>query len=72
MALKRISSVSFLADSAADLLSIERPSMGMECYVIEDACSYRCTSDARWIKQIVPTSAAAEVDLSQYATKDDV
>lgn len=74
MALKRINSIYFLADSAADLENIEKPFMGMECFVIEEACEYRCTSDGRWIKQVAATGepGSADIDLSQYATKADL
>lgn len=74
MALKRINSIYFLADSAADLEKVEKPSMGMECFVIEEVCEYRCTSDGRWIKQVAATGEAgsADIDLSQYATKADL
>lgn len=74
MALKRISSVYYLADSKADLANIKNPGMGMESYVIEDACEYQVTSDGRWIKQVVAsnTGATENVDLSNYVTKEEL
>lgn len=67
--LKRINQVYWLADDIADLEKIENPSMGTECFVITEACEYRCTSDGRWIRQKEETN---NVDLSDYATKADL
>ena len=72
MALKRINSIYFLADSKEDLANIEFTSMGMECYVIKDACEYRCTSTGEWVKQVPSTSATSDIDLSSYVTKQDL
>lgn len=73
MALKRISSIYFLADDVSDLSEIKNPAMGVECFVIAEACEYRCTSDGRWIKQVkASSSSGADMDLSNYATKDDL
>ena len=61
MALKRISDVYFLADTKSDLDSITHLQMGSECFVIEEACEYKITSDGKWINQskVVSNSSAA-------------
>lgn len=76
MALKRVSSIYFLADEMADLASIE-PEMGLECYVISEGCEYCCTSDGRWFSEFKACtegapSAGESVDLSNYATHEEV
>ena len=61
MALKRISDVYFLADTKSDLDSITHLQMGSECFVIEEACEYKITSDGKWINQskVASNSSAA-------------
>ena len=67
MAIKRINSVYFKADSVKDLAEITKTSMGMEAYVIEEACEYQATSDGRWIKQIPNTNTTAP-GMTDYVT----
>lgn len=71
MAFKKINQFHYIADTANDLKNIKDALMGAECYVITDICEYKMTSDGRWIKQKQET-VNGEVDLSNYATKDDL
>lgn len=70
--LKRVNAVYFLADKKEDLADIKNPAMGMECFVIEEAVEYRCTSEGKWIKQIKEVLSGEAVDLADYATKEEV
>ena len=73
--LKRINSVYFLADDVTDLEQIKNPTMGVECFVITEACEYRATSDGRWIKQAKQNEGPAgdtDIDLSNYVTKEEL
>lgn len=77
MAYKRINAIYFMADSKADLTSLPDAQMGAECYVIEEACEYKCNSKGEWVKQspAVTTSSGGDStvpDLSAYATKDEL
>ena len=58
MAHKRISSLYFMADSKDDLTHLLESQMGTTCFVIEDACEYKRTSDGRWIPQTAPSIAS--------------
>lgn len=74
MAHKRISSMYFMVDSKDDLTYLPESQMGTTCFVIEDACEYKCTSDGRWIQQIASSAATTpgageNVDLTGYATE---
>lgn len=57
MAHKRISSLYFMADSKDDLTHLLESQMGTTCFVIEDACEYKRTSDGRWIPQTASSIA---------------
>lgn len=74
MAHKRISSLYFMADSKDDLTHLPESQMGTTCFVIEDACEYKRTSDGRWIPQMASSiattpGAGGNVDLTGYATE---
>ena len=74
MAHKRISSLYFMADSKDDLTHLLESQMGTTCFVIEDACEYKRTSDGRWIPQMASSiattpGAGGNVDLTGYATE---
>lgn len=74
MAHKRISSMYFMVDSRDDLTYLPESQMGTTCFVIEDACEYKCTSDGRWIPQMASSAATnpgagGNVDLTGYATE---
>lgn len=60
MALKRISAVYYLADTAKDLESITNLQMGSECFVIEEACEYKITSEGKWVNQSKSSSGSTE------------
>lgn len=77
MAHKRISSLYFMADSKDDLTHLLESQMGTTCFVIEDACEYKRTSDGRWIPQTASSiattpGAGGNVDLTGYATEEYV
>lgn len=77
MAYKRISSLYFMADSKDDLTHLLESQMGTTCFVIEDACEYKRTSDGRWIPQTASSiattpGAGGNVDLTGYATEEYV
>lgn len=77
MAHKRISSLYFTADSKDDLTHLPESQMGTTCFVIEDACEYKRTSDGRWIPQTASSiattpGAGGNVDLTGYATEEYV
>lgn len=73
MAYKRISPMYFIADAEQDLQLLSGALMGAECYVIEEACEYKCNSKGEWVKQIItPTASSGNVDLSNYVTKDEL
>ena len=71
MAYKRISAMYFMADNKQDLKNLPETRMGAECFVIEEACEYKCTSEGKWVKQSV-ASASGSVDLTGYATEEYV
>jgi hypothetical protein len=50
MAYKKINAVYYIADSKDDLKNLPEAPMGAECFVIEEAVEYKCTSDNRWFK----------------------
>lgn len=77
MAHKRISLLYFMADSKDDLTHLPESQMGTTCFVIEDACEYKRTSDGRWIPQTASSiattpGAGGNVDLTGYATEEYV
>lgn len=65
MALKRISAVYYLADTAKDLESITNLQMGSECFVIEEACEYKITSEGKWINQSKSSSGSVESGITK-------
>ena len=70
MAYKKISSMYFIADSKDDLKNLPIAPMGAECFVIEDASEYKCTSDNHWFKQTKNiTNTGGTVNLTGYATE---
>ena len=77
MAHKRISLLYFMADSKDDLTHLPESQMGTTCFVIEDACEYKRTSDGRWVPQTASSiattpGAGGNVDLTGYATEEYV
>lgn len=72
MAYKRISSIAFIADFVSDLKTLPKSNMGAECYVIENACEYKCNSLGEWINQTSVINDNIQVDLSEYVTKDEM
>ena len=76
MAFKKLSAMSFIADSKRDLEDLPSDlGLGAQCYTIEEASEYRKTSTGRWIKQDVTEivfTDSGEIDLSAYATKEYV
>lgn len=73
MAYKRISAMYFMADNKQDLKNLPEARMGAECFVIEEACEYKCTSEGKWVKQSAPSaSTSGSVDLTGYATEEYV
>lgn len=76
MAYKRISAMYFMADSKDDLTNLPESQMGAECYVIEEACEYKCNSKNEWIKQSIVIAATEgeeeSIDLSNYITKEEL
>lgn len=72
MAYKKINAVYFIADSKDDLKSLPEAPMGAECFVIEEAIEYKCTSDNRWFKQSGNAIQNGSIDLTGYATEDYV
>lgn len=70
--IKKINSLYFLADTKEDLKTLPAE-MGAECYVIKEACEFKCTSDGEWISQkVTTTTGGSNVDLTGYATEDYV
>lgn len=76
MAFKKLSAMSFIADSKRDLENLPPElDLGAQCYTIEEASEYRKTSTGRWIKQDVTEivfTESGQIDLSAYATKEYV
>lgn len=52
MAYERISNMYFMADSTEDLKNLPEVKMGTECFVIREACEYKCLSTGEWIRQV--------------------
>ena len=76
MAFEKINALYYLADTKEDLQDILKLKnvMGLECYVIKEACEYKLMSTGEWIKQI-PANATisnGDIDLSDYATEQYV
>lgn len=69
---KRLGKNGFICDTQDDLKSIPETEFGSECYVIKDACEYLLMSTGEWVKQIAAIEGNAQVDLTDYATKDYV
>ena len=61
----------FLADTKEDLKEISAE-MGVECFVIKEACEYKTMSNGEWVKQAQATGTTGEVDLTGYATEEYV
>lgn len=77
MAIKQINSTYYQVDTKEDLKDITGIKMGMEAYVIKEACEYAMMSTGEWVKQIAVTEVDKEstettVDLTGYATEDFV
>ena len=75
MAFEKVRAFQYICDTKEDLKNIKEKKMGVECFVIKEACEYKLMSDGEWIKQI-PVGAGAggngEIDLSDYATEQYV
>ena len=75
MAFKKLNNYYYIADTKEDLKSIVDIEMGIECYVIKEACEYKMMSTGEWVKQVQSApvvSGDGEVDLSGYATESYV
>lgn len=72
MALKRISAVYYLADTAKDLESITNLQMGSECFVIEEACEYKITSEGKWVNQSKSSSDSSSGSTESGITKEEM
>ena len=72
MAFEKVRAYQYIADTKEDLKNIPETRMGIECYVIKEACEYKLMSTGEWIKQIAPGSAPGDIDLSDYATEQYV
>ena len=78
MAFEKLNGLYYLADTKEDLKEILKynSKMGLECYVIKEACEYKLMSTGEWVKQsqsaatVVPEGG--NVDLSGYATESYV
>jgi hypothetical protein len=46
---KKINQMYFLADTKEDLKEISAE-MGVECFVIKEACEYKAMSNGEWVK----------------------
>ena len=68
---KKINQMYFLADTKEDLKEISAE-MGVECFVIKEACEYKAMSNGEWVKQAQTTGTTGEVDLTGYATEEYV
>ena len=70
--IKRINPVYFMADTKEDLKDI-KAQMGVECFVITEACEYKALSTGEWVKQTPSgTTSDCDCDLSDYAKKEDL
>jgi hypothetical protein len=56
------------------LKNIPEKKMGVECFVIKEACEYKLMSDGEWIKQAAANAGGTggDIDLSDYATEQYV
>lgn len=75
MTFEKVRAFQYICDTKDDLKKIPEKKMGVECFVIKEACEYKLMSDGEWIKQI-PVGAGAggngDIDLSDYATEQYV
>lgn len=74
MAFKKINQVSFMADFVSDLKDLPIVPMGAECYVIENACEYKCNSMNEWINQTKISSgySKSEIDAKLAQLKEEI
>lgn len=76
MAFEKINALYYLADTKEDLQDILKfkNKIGLECYVIKEACEYKLMSTGEWIKQIPANATISNdnIDLSDYATEQYV
>ena len=78
MAFEKVRAYQYIADTVEDLKLIKENKIGLECYVIQEACEYKRMSTGEWVRQIPNTTSGggggngANIDLSKYATKDYV
>lgn len=74
MAFEKIRPYQYICDTKNDLKNIPEKKMGVECFVIKEACEYKLMSDGEWIKQVAANAgdAGSDIDLSDYATEQYV
>lgn len=77
MAFEKVRPYQYIADTKEDLKNIKEKKMGVECFVIKEACEYKLMSTGEWIKQIPKGSTVSggengNIDLSDYATEEYV
>lgn len=68
---KKIKTDKYIADTYADLKTIDEKDIGASCYVIKEACEYQLLSTGEWIKQSNFSTTSSNVDLSNCITKDE-
>ena len=77
MAFEKIRPYQYIADTKEDLKNIKEKKIGVECFVIKEACEYKLMSTGEWIKQVskgstVSSDGNGNIDLSDYATEEYV
>ena len=74
MAFEKIRPYQYICDTKNDLKNIPEKKMGVECFVIKEACEYKLMSDGEWIKQVTANAGGAggDIDLTDYATEQYV
>ena len=74
MAFEKVRPYQYICDTKEDLKNIPEKKMGVECFVIKEACEYMLMSNGEWIKQIVNNSGntGSDIDLSDYVTKEEL
>ena len=70
MAFEKVRAFQYICDTKEDLKSITEKKMGVECFVIKEACEYKLMSNGEWIRQIpLSSGTGGDIDLSDYATE---
>lgn len=74
MAFEKVRPYQYICDTKDDLKNIPEKKMGVECFVIKEACEYMLMSSGEWIKQVINNSGnnGGNIDLSSYVTKEEL